>query len=505
MFRRIALVVFLFFTVLAVVVALKNDRKVTTSSSEAYDHYKSGVEFTEDFYFRQAQEEFEQAIKLDTNFAMAQARLASVYLTRGFTKKSKEMQALAYSNRPNVSHREQLQLDIFKAQWDNQKEQAYKLAQDFVQQFPDDYEAINLMALQEYADENFEKSSELFQKVISLQPDYAPAYNMLGYLNYYLGRYEDALAMLDKYIELSRDQANPHDSRGEILHALGRYDEAISEFRQAFNINPEFDFAALHMAQSYQALGQSDQADYCYQILLNQAPSDNKARQYYSSWASLMIVRENYDSARALASKIIAMTNEEEQNSVADAARLMGNIYYRQRNLDSLKVQWAASREALDKEIQKNAHLADDRSFLQSRRFMDATEADLEGRREDALRIFAEMVSSSTTPDEKMSYRIYYSDVLSRSGALAQAVSELQKNLSINPNHPRTLSRLGDVYEAAGDHPSALAYRERLADVWKNADPDFTPLADLRAKMGNSSLASSSRSAVTPAAPAGIN
>ncbi len=86
MLRKSALIIFLVLTILAVVVALKDDKRVTTTSNEAYEHYLAGTEWMENFYFRQAMEELEQAVKLDSNFAMAQASLAQVYASRGFTK-----------------------------------------------------------------------------------------------------------------------------------------------------------------------------------------------------------------------------------------------------------------------------------------------------------------------------------------------------------------------------------------------------------------------------------
>ncbi len=504
MYRRIALLAFLALTALALVVALKDDKKVTTSSSEAYKHYLTGTEWMENFYFRQAMEELEQAVKLDSNFAMAQASLAQVYAARGFTKKYEEMKEIAFSKRAFVSKREQLQLDIMRAQWDRKLDEAFSLAQDFLRQFPDDQDALTTMAYQEFARENYEESLALFQSVLKINPRYAPAYNMIGYLNYYLGRYDEALAMLDKYIELSREQANPHDSRGEILHSVGRYEEAIAEFRQAFNINPDFDFATLHMAQSYQQLGQNGQADYCYQILFNQAPAETKRLQYYTSWAGILIYREDYDSARTMLDIVFREDSTGEKNVLGDACRLLGTTYYRQQNLDSVRLLWDRADEYLNKTLAKRPQLADDRGIQQYRRFMEATEFDLSGNKDEALRLFGELASNAVTPEEKLGYRMYYADVLRRNNQLDLAISELQKNLSINPNHGKTLLRLADVYEAAGDPASSLAYRQRAAEVWKNADANFIPLMNLREKL-ESSLASSSRSNTTPARPATIN
>jgi len=483
MLRRISLIVFLLFLVMAIYVAVKPNRTVTTSSSEAYRHYQAGVGAHEALYLRQAMEEFEKAIQLDSQFAMAETRLADVYSGMGYAKKAEEMRARAVAHKAYTSPREQLLIDCYQAGWERNNEKSYQIAQELYRQYPEDLDAINTLAYREWGLSHFDRALELFQQITKRFPDHAPAYNMLGYLNYYLGRYDDALAMLDRYIELSRDQANPHDSRGEILHALGRYDEAINEFRQAFNINPDFDFAVLHLAQTYQTLGQNRQVEYCYDILRGQTPNDAKARQYTIHYANRLVYRDELDSARRMMIALVDELVADKDEAVGNAAYTLGSIYYRQRNLDSLRVVWAASREWVSERAKTLPTLLETPGWKIYDAFMRATEADLGGNLDEATRLFAEIISLAATPDEKMGYRVHYAEVLLRREESAQAISELQKNLSINPNSPKTLTKLADIYEAGNDRASAQAYRERAAEVWKNADPDFIPLLDLKKKL----------------------
>lgn len=495
MLRRVSLIVFLLFLVMAIYVAVKPNRTVTTSSSEAYRHYQAGVRAHEELYLRQAMEEFEKAIQLDSQFAMAETHLADVYGGLGFAKKAEEMRARAIAHKAHTSPREQLLIDCYQAGWERNNEKSYQIAQELYRQYPEDLDAISTLAHREWGLGNFDRALELFQQITKRFPDHAPSYNMLGYLNYYLGRYDDALAMLDKYIELSRDQANPHDSRGEILHALGRYDEAINEFRQAFNINPDFDFAVLHLAQTYQTLGQNRQVEYCFNILRGQAPNEAKARQYTIHYASRLAYRDELDSAKRMMTSLVDKLAMDKDDAVGDAAFSLGALYYRQRNLDSLRQIWEGSRAAMAERTKKVPAILETPGWKIYDSFMRATEADLSGNLDDAARLFAEIIALAATPDEKMSYRIYYSDVLLRRGETAQAISELQKNLSINPNSPKTLIKLAEIYDAGNDRASAQAYRERAAEVWKNADPDFRPLLELKKKLQEPLAASAAAAA----------
>ena len=129
---------------------------------------------------------------------------------------------------------------------------------------------------------------------------------------------------------------------------------------------------------------------------------------------------------------------------------------------------------------------------------MNATEADLAGDLENAARKFAELCDSTKNPSEQVTMRTMYADVLWRKGDVDQAKSELQKNLSANPNHPRSLTLLGDIADAGRNGDLAADYRRRALAVWKNADSDYMPLAELQKKMGGSLATAGKSSSIRP-------
>lgn len=483
MFRKIALIVFLGLTALAVVVALKSDREVTTTSQEAYEHYLAGTEYFEKFYIRDAIEELQKAVALDSNFAMAQGELAMAYYSRGFVKKGEEMQEQALLSRPFVSNREQMILDIWEQQWRGNADSAYVLAKRLYEEYPENLDAVAMMGALEYGHNNWEQALQYYQKALEIQPDYAPAYNMAGYLNFFLGRYDDALTMLDKYLEYAKDQANPHDSRGEILHATGRYKDAIDAFRQAYNINPEFDFAITHMAASYNELGQMSQVDYAYEILLRGAPNERRRLEYLTDFARSMVYRGDLDSAITLCKYVIENDPELDEGGVTLAPYMLGMIYYKMRDAENMKAVWDSARVILANAEESRPESKGSSSHKRWRLIMDATEADLAGDLDKAESLFAEAIETVSRPNDKFYYRMYYADVLMHNDKHDLAISELQKNLSINPNHALSLISLADIYENRGDKASARAYREKALEVWSDADPGFKPAQELREKL----------------------
>lgn len=493
MLRRLAFGVFLLLTGLSVFFALRDDKTVTTNSSEAYKHYLAGVDQCDKFYFRRAAKEFEQAVALDSSFAMAKAQLARLYLMMGYKQKHKEMWELAKMDRPGVSKREQLLLDMWAAEDGETPNVAESLAQKYVTEYPKHLEGYISLANREFGRENWERSIELNQKIIKIDPNYANAYNMLGYLNYYMGRYDEALASLEQYIQICPNQANPRDSRGEILFARGEYDEALREFREAFNINPELDFPVLHMAATYAVLGELKQMEYCFQTLASQPGNPETKYGYLVQQARHYIDCEKFDAADELLNRVISEDPDPEKANTAAAEFIQGVLAYAKKDLEGLRSAWTQRRIYLEQLPEKKPAVAEGSGMHRAYLFINATEADLTGDLQNAARQFAELCDSTKNPSDKIAMRRMYADVLWRKGDVDLAKSELQKNLTANPNHPRSLSLLADIADSEQNLDLAAGYRRRALAIWRNADSDYKPLAELQKKMG-ASLAATGRS-----------
>jgi tetratricopeptide (TPR) repeat protein len=497
MLRRLAFGIFLLLTALSIIFALRDGKTVTTNSSEAYKHYLAGVDLCDKFYFRQAAKEFEQAVALDSGFAMAEAQLARLYQMMGYSQKQKEMWKLAMDDQSGVSKREQLLLDLWAAEGGETPALADSLAQKYVAEYPEHLEGYVSLANREFVRENWERTIELYQKILKIDPNYVNAHNMLGYLNYYLGRYEEALASLDKYIQLCPNQANPRDSRGEILFARGEYDEALREFREAFNINPELDFPVLHMAATYAVLGELKQMEYCFQTLASQPENPVTKYGYLVQQARLYVDCRNFDAADAILDKVISEDPDPEKSNSAGAVVIKGLLAYYKKDLDGLKSAWSQRRLYLEQLREKKPAAAEGSGIARAHLFMKATEADLTGDLENAARQFAELCDSTKNPSEKITTRTRYADVLWRKGDVDLAKSELQKNLTANPNHPRSLSLLADIADSEQNRDLAAGYRQRALAVWRNADADYKPLSELQDKM-NAPLATTRSNSTKP-------
>jgi TolB-like protein/Flp pilus assembly protein TadD len=155
---------------------------------------------------------FEQAIKLDPNFALAYAELAKSFIFQ-----------IDFSGLPRAE---------MVAKAEPLIERALEL---------DDRsgEAHTVLGSIHMERGEYERAEAAFQHALELNPNYAEAYGWYGLLlQAGLGRSEEALALHRKAIELNPLSDYSINRLGWCLDALGRFDEALTQFKKALDIDP---------------------------------------------------------------------------------------------------------------------------------------------------------------------------------------------------------------------------------------------------------------------------
>jgi len=231
------------------------DREFTTSSSDAYELYETGVAQLYAVQRQRAFASFSAATEIDPDFAMAWAMLGNAQATVAHEDAENSASIADSLARllPNDLERAKVQLVVsgmFKDTYDADSLMSYILAEQ-----PD-----NLLANIAKANMLFylheDGAAEAFNHVLEIEPNHAVAYNMLGYLEATYGNYESALVNLRKYAFMAPDLANPHDSLGEVLAWMGRYDEAEREFLTALKLQPDFYYSLVNLGEVYMHRGQ---------------------------------------------------------------------------------------------------------------------------------------------------------------------------------------------------------------------------------------------------------
>ena len=117
---------------------------------------------------------------------------------------------------------------------------------------------------------NFDDALALYRRAAQIDPLFPSAYKNIGYVSYYLGREEEAKAALDKALELAPEIAFVHGLLGQVYLAQSRPEEALAEMQK--EKHPAFRLYGFALA--YHALGRRKESDASLAQLIEKFPTD---------------------------------------------------------------------------------------------------------------------------------------------------------------------------------------------------------------------------------------
>jgi adenylate cyclase len=245
--------------------------KTPTENIEAYNLYLKGR-----YYWNKSNPEdilraiktFEEAIKLDPNFALPYCALSYCYSFMGSSglmppseayPKAKDHTLKAIELDPN--HAESylsLATIKFYHNWDFEgAEASLNKAQDL---------GLNSSLFNQVhgwfliAKGDFEKAIEKIQQALALDPLSLPLISTLGDAYSFAGRFDEGLEQYNKLIEMEPNFRRGFEGRGMIYLAMGENDKAVKDFEQYHKLvgNPLKGLSSL--GHAYAAAGRTDKA-----------------------------------------------------------------------------------------------------------------------------------------------------------------------------------------------------------------------------------------------------
>lgn len=297
---------------------------ITTASQEALNHYLQGRDLAEKLRGPQARAEFEKAIALDPDFALAHLLMAGVQPTaKGFFAHIDKAVALV----DKVSDGERMMINGAKAGADAQVMKQREIYTKLVTAYPNDERAHNLLGIHYFGQQDWEKSIEEYKMATTINPDYSPPYNQMGYAYRFIGDYDEAETAFKRYIELIPDDPNPYDSYAELLMKMGRYEESITHYQKALDIDPTFVASHIGIATNRNFLGEHQMAREQLETMYSGALDDGQRRQAIFATSVSYVDEGNMEQALVELDKMYAIA-ERTNDPAAMAGDLvaMGNI-----------------------------------------------------------------------------------------------------------------------------------------------------------------------------------
>jgi len=512
--------------------------EATTSSLDAYNAFLRGREEYDKYYLADARKSFEEAVRLDPEFAMAYSYLVAVDLALGHTESSRQAlrKVEEYGNR--VKGKEGLQIKAQLAQLverDNAK--LGELLRKITVDYPEEKRGWYDLGVYHAQGQRYAEAQACFEKALALDPRFGPSLNYLAYVLSYQGKFDEAVKEFQLYASVSPGDANPHDSLGDLYFQMGKLGEAQAEYEAALRIKPDFGsdirISYLHaLTEDYAgALKWADQ-------YIASAPSSGRKAigtelkaVYHYLFGNVRRALEELDTARGL------LTSENDVNAINSIFRAkiwvcydwgLRDLYltfakerfdYRAANriptelfnkvlytfylgLDDVRENRPDQAEQKLTEIKAAAESETDQGALfwtkNSYYFLLSQMRLSQGRGAEAAEAYVKMGETSIIVGQigtiLQNNIPLIRDVPARAwladGKTGKAVAEYERLTSADPMarrlellHPFSRLRLARLYEKTGERAKAIAEYEKLAEMWKNADGGLAPVEEVRQRL----------------------
>jgi eukaryotic-like serine/threonine-protein kinase len=214
--------------------------QASTANVEAYRHYQLGIDYARRFLMTDAVREFEEAVRLDPQFALAQMRLSDQYFLQGDVRRGDETVVKVEALQARLPRYDQLSLQVLKAARSQDPEAELAARRALVSEFPRATEDRGILGAVLSGFGKREEAAELYRQGLALDPKSEDLLNFQSYFLAQWGDFEGALAANDTYMAIRPGDPNPFDSRGDILFMAGRDDEAVAAYRKVLELKPDF-------------------------------------------------------------------------------------------------------------------------------------------------------------------------------------------------------------------------------------------------------------------------
>jgi len=248
----------------------------TTDNVDAFDHYLRGREQyhrTDSGHMDRAKQEFEKAIEIDPDYALAWAGLTYVFVDTYWYADKEPI----YIDKAHEASRKAVELAPHLAESHAARGLAYRVAEQFdkaeaefkkaVELNPRLFEPIHFYAQMARSRGQFEKAAELFRKAGAVRPEDYQAVALAGNMYETLGDTANEERLAKETLERARRaiDVNPKDARAFILGAgslgrLGEKEEAFDWAERAISINPESASTAYNFACLLSQYGEHERA-----------------------------------------------------------------------------------------------------------------------------------------------------------------------------------------------------------------------------------------------------
>ena len=414
---------------------------------------------------------YKRAIELDPNFAMACARLATVYGNYGQSDLSEQYRKRAFDLKDRTSERERLYITSHYYADNGQLEKGISEYELFKQTYPREVTPYVNLAVTYAQLGDFEKALENGKEAIRVDPDEVRGYLFAGTGFMGLNRPDEAKAIIQSGLQRNSDFLSLHDALAYIAFAQG--DTATMAKEDAFLVGkPDLEYNMdIRHGDIAASRGQIKQAEEFY----------GKARQL----AQRVQIKELEAGALTEQAWVLVLAGDNKRAiETANTAVEVSPVFYIKLQAAGTLALTGETRRALDL-ISEAMHSRPDDTLVQSMFGPEAqaTAALVSGDGAKAITLL-----NSASPYDKGNTGVLYVRALAYLKAKqgTNAIQEFQKVLALRnaaaTDPLMSMSQLGlaRAYVLSGDAAKGRAAYQDFFALWKDADPDVPVLKEAK-------------------------
>jgi len=510
---------------------------VTTRSFDAYKHYQRAKEHIRRWNWQDAREELQEAIRIDSTFAMAHCLLAEISaafsVLNPLSDLSEERKHIYLANKYSqiATEKERDMISLYMAIVNRDFQTFLTSAKAFVEHYPDDKRIYGLLGIAYYIAGNYKQAAEYFKKGLEISPQDANTYNGLSFVYSKMGEHEKAISMVRQYIALQPDVSNTYDSAFEVYLMAGQYDEAYRVCEDALKINPGWTRFVRYESYIHLFRGEGDKARKRVHQLARMYPS--LEMDLASDLGCFNMYEGRYKEATPYFEKVVALAHEAKDTTREIHALLYLGKFYNVRG----EFSKAAEEFARVKELSRKVYGTSYNAWPILADYYYGVTAIHQGHYSEAIKIaenIKDYIVSNSYNDILMDYHyLLLAEVYTGKAQPAKAEGTMRKVSGITrSNFPRCRKlkaellalqgkpekaidaymnfyndwetksedfggdffdyfrerslvyyRVAQLYEEMGDRNQAVHYYKKALDQWENADKDMPELVDVKMRL----------------------
>lgn len=334
-----------------------------------------------------------------------------------------------------------------------------------------------------------------------------------------LGRHDSAAAAFAEYVERFPDEEGGYVRLAYFQQRRGDYEQERTHLEKGLLLNPLSMTLALNLADLDRRTGRFNEARAGYERVLGRAPDPDWKAEALSRMKCYHHFRGEMDDAvRAATAWLVEAAEFVDPEWIPDArfgdlfiyldagrfdeaADLVEDLkertgpYWQDHLLPRAEIHFALASSGVEAAREKHGEWVRLLEAKGSENRRSTVMADLgwiqerAGDHADALESYRTAIALGPEPDPcgrdvtfgKLHLRA--GRVLRKMGRMDEAEAELRESLRYVPSLPGAHLELALVLEARGDVGGAVEHLEQALVAWENADGDFEPAREARAKL----------------------